>query len=624
MIKLFKQNPTVEKYKPDSTLRQMESLDIDRKKDLERFRVWMEGTAKEKSELPDQGELDELNKQATKGSGAGMGMLGAIAAIGAGGFAFSALGGMDGISSMVSDAMSFITGGGVKTSTGSGDDILGLKSNEQSKGFLDKLFGGFGGSSTSSESSTPLLPTPPTIPSTTLTSVRPTAVVATGTNSYENPNQAEADVASTIKELQGKGYRVVIVPPDSESSQFSPVHDAVVRAAQAHGATIETGQYGGDTGKDRSHLTPGSADAIRQKYAGATVIGDSNAIRIGGSGAGRVRGAGTGAISQYAQNLPSAKTAPAPSSSTPLAPRRPSAIDQSSLPALPPTGTGGSSLAAAQQYGASRDGGNRRHAGQDFDAPPNGTFYSRIGGEVLYAANAGGGYGNVVDIYNKQLGVTERIAEGDRNLVSEGDMVQAGTPVQRGTAQTGVFHYEIRKGKAGASGSFQGTMDPIKFLNNLPQDLQQVEPGEETPNTSGQTKKQQGFNLIQQMTKMLEPLAPMLKLFEYMNDKELMDKTVIYGRDPETGLPIPNFKPVKPAPVKQDMVSMFTQSAEQAQGDFVIIQGGQTIVPSGESAGAPSPNIQMSGGSANTIVIGGGNNFPHIYKGLMATKLKNN
>ena len=596
MIKLFKQNPKEEKYKPDSALRQMESLDIDRKEDLERFRSWMEGVSKEKSELPDQGELDELNKQATKGSGAGMGMLGAIAAIGAGGFAFSALGGMDGISSMVSDAMSFITGGGVKTSTGSGDDILGLKSNEQSKGFLDKLFGGFGGSSTSSESSTPLVPSPPTIPSTTLTSVRPTAVITGGADSGGDYNQAETDMAGTIKDLQEKGYRVVIVPPSTEDPEM---HDAVVRSAQAHGAIIETGQSAG-------------SEEIKQNYP--------NAVSFGGS---------SSDILKKAQSLPSAKTksAPAPSSPTPLAPRRPSVIDQSSLPALPPTGTGGASLSAAQQYGASRDGGNRRHAGQDFDAPPNGTFYSRIGGEVIYSANAGGGYGNVVDIYNKQLGVTERIAEGDRNLVSEGDMVQAGTPVQRGTAQTGVFHYEIRKGKAGASGSFQGTMDPIKFLNNLPQDLQQVEPGEETPNASGQVETQQQTGqqpgVVQQMTKMLEPLMPLLKIFEYMNDKELMDKTVIYGRDPETGLPIPNFKPVKPAPVKQDMVSVFTQAAEMAQGDVVIIQGGQTVVPSGGSESAPSPNIHASGGSGKTVFVGGGFSFPATYRGLMATKLKN-
>jgi hypothetical protein len=55
--------------------------------------------------------------------------------------------------------------------------------------------------------------------------------------------------------------------------------------------------------------------------------------------------------------------------------------EQSKLPALPPTGTGGRSLAAAQQYGAPRRGG-RQHAGQDFDAEPNGIFYSRIGGVV--------------------------------------------------------------------------------------------------------------------------------------------------------------------------------------------------------------------------------------------------
>jgi len=140
---------------------------------------------------------------------------------------------------------------------------------------------------------------------------------------------------------------------------------------------------------------------------------------------------------------------------------------QADLPPLPPTGTGGASLAAAQQYGASRDGGNRRHAGQDFDAGPNGTFYSRIGGEVIYASNAGGGYGNVVDVYNKELGVTERVAEGDSNLVKVGDVITAGTPLQKGTRQTGVFHYEIRKGKAGASGSFEGTLNPIEYLKSL-------------------------------------------------------------------------------------------------------------------------------------------------------------
>ena len=138
----------------------------------------------------------------------------------------------------------------------------------------------------------------------------------------------------------------------------------------------------------------------------------------------------------------------------------------SSLPPLPPTNTlpGG-----VQSYGASRAGGTRKHAGVDFDPADdkNSKFYSRIGGEVIFAGNVGGGYGNVVDIYNKELGHTERIAEGNRIHVKVGDIVEPGTLVQSGSEMTGVFHYEIRKGKAGKSGSFKGTVNPLEFLNNL-------------------------------------------------------------------------------------------------------------------------------------------------------------
>jgi murein DD-endopeptidase MepM/ murein hydrolase activator NlpD len=160
-------------------------------------------------------------------------------------------------------------------------------------------------------------------------------------------------------------------------------------------------------------------------------------------------------------------------------------LDMTELPPLPPTNT----LPGKQHYGAPRDG--RLHAGVDFDAPDNGTFYSRIGGEVIYSDNAGGGYGNVVDIYNKQLGVTERIAEGSRNLVRRGQIIPAGTPVQRGTHQTGVFHYEIRKGRATRSGSFEGTIDPIKFLNNLQRNFRR---NSTTSGNQGQqgTRPQQG------------------------------------------------------------------------------------------------------------------------------------
>ena len=151
------------------------------------------------------------------------------------------------------------------------------------------------------------------------------------------------------------------------------------------------------------------------------------------------------------------------------------------MPSLPPTGTGNPALAAAQQYGAARPGG-RRHAGQDFDITGNEKFYSRIGGVVIYAGDSGGaggsgtGYGNVVDIYNKELDVTERIAEARTILpgVVKGAIIKPGQAVVQGedltpsgSIRTGVIHYEIRKGKAGVSGLFEGTIDPLKFLEQL-------------------------------------------------------------------------------------------------------------------------------------------------------------
>jgi murein DD-endopeptidase MepM/ murein hydrolase activator NlpD len=149
---------------------------------------------------------------------------------------------------------------------------------------------------------------------------------------------------------------------------------------------------------------------------------------------------------------------PAIQPQTPAVPGTPPS--QKGLPSLPPTNT----LPGKQHYGADR-GGGRKHAGVDFDAGPNDSFYSRIGGEVTNIGNDPGGYYKYVDIYNPELGVTERIAEGDTILVRKGQKVSPGTPVTKGTNTTGVFHYEIRKGKATTFG-FAGTLDPIAFLGN--------------------------------------------------------------------------------------------------------------------------------------------------------------
>lgn len=151
-------------------------------------------------------------------------------------------------------------------------------------------------------------------------------------------------------------------------------------------------------------------------------------------------------------------------------------IDQKNLPKLPPTGHW-----AGQKYGAGRDDDgdgipDRYHAGQDYDiSGPNELFYSRLGGVVTHAGNVGGGYGNVVDIYNKEHNVTERIAEGANILpgIKVGSNVAAGQAVVQGenVSLGGVIHYEIRKGKfkygeAGSTG-FNNTVDPVEFLNDL-------------------------------------------------------------------------------------------------------------------------------------------------------------
>lgn len=125
---------------------------------------------------------------------------------------------------------------------------------------------------------------------------------------------------------------------------------------------------------------------------------------------------------------------------------------------------------AAQEYGAPRDGGRRRHAGQDLDLGPLDTFQSYIGGEVVAVGYDPGGYYNYVDIYNPELDVVERVAELDQLYVETGQTIQAGQVIGQGTQTTGVVHLEYRPPvnglKQGGFG-YQGTYDPVAYLENL-------------------------------------------------------------------------------------------------------------------------------------------------------------
>ena len=120
-------------------------------------------------------------------------------------------------------------------------------------------------------------------------------VLALGTNDFSNPEQAANNTRELIREVKARGGNPVIVPPNVNSEQFRAVADAIIAVANEEGATIEMAQYDPN---DPLHLTMSEAERIGQKYSGAQVVGDSNAVRIMGMRETELTktGAGTGAL----------------------------------------------------------------------------------------------------------------------------------------------------------------------------------------------------------------------------------------------------------------------------------------------------------------------------------------
>lgn len=133
----------------------------------------------------------------------------------------------------------------------------------------------------------------------------PTVVLAAGTNNFgdKDPAQAKAALQRSIKDLKSKGYNVVYIPPNSEG-EFANISAALSETATASGATIERARYGTGGRQERAHFAAGEADRIRNKYKGATFMGDSNAAGLGGEKAGmRVTGESMQTIAGFTKNL---------------------------------------------------------------------------------------------------------------------------------------------------------------------------------------------------------------------------------------------------------------------------------------------------------------------------------
>ena len=119
-----------------------------------------------------------------------------------------------------------------------------------------------------------------------------------------------------------------------------------------------------------------------------------------------------------------------------------------------------------QHYGASREGGSRKHAGVDLQMTPNSKQVTFLGGKIIHVDNNPNpeGYGRYVDILTPS-GYIERLAELATLSpgIRVGATVAPGQVISVGRGFSGVTHLEYRR--PGTSG-FTGTVNPIEFLKS--------------------------------------------------------------------------------------------------------------------------------------------------------------
>jgi murein DD-endopeptidase MepM/ murein hydrolase activator NlpD len=156
------------------------------------------------------------------------------------------------------------------------------------------------------------------------------------------------------------------------------------------------------------------------------------------------------------------------------------------FPVGKPTGAG---YQAKQDYGA-RDRNGKLHAGEDWNSVGAGNddlgdaVYAAAAGRIIYAANAGRGWGNVIVIHHRLAGmeVTSLYGHLERILRVSGEVSrgeQIGTIGRGNQHSDGTFdyqdtahlHFEIRTDVSigvglGASFNLNGWVDPTNFINS--------------------------------------------------------------------------------------------------------------------------------------------------------------
>lgn len=132
-----------------------------------------------------------------------------------------------------------------------------------------------------------------------------TAVLMAGTNDTD-ANKAAENIKKSIKELQGKGYRVVVVPPSQQQgSPYANIGAAIEKAAKEMGVSVDKKTYKGAGDQyPFAHLDQNSVQSLRKSYPGAKFIGDSNAQNFQGSM--NFVGQSSNYILQQIQNMPRA------------------------------------------------------------------------------------------------------------------------------------------------------------------------------------------------------------------------------------------------------------------------------------------------------------------------------